>query len=139
MHELRLGERQRPVRINQQMPIRRRDMNGAGCQLVPLPRLTDGQPCTAAENLCHQAAMPRVQMLDDHNGGREVAGQVAQHRAQSSHASGRGGNRDGVVSPGNVPAASAALINWVSPDAPVVGMLARLVAVRPQSQYRPDS
>lgn len=63
---------------------------------ISLFRLLYFERSAPAENVGHQAAVSRIEMLHDQNGGGKVSRKSGQHFAQRLEAAGRGGKRDDV-------------------------------------------
>src|SRR5438034_6260526 len=60
MDQLRLGERQRVIRVDQQVPVWRCNIDGGWADLFPLFGLLHLQGGTPTQNVSHEAAVPRV-------------------------------------------------------------------------------
>ena len=89
MHQFRLGEGQRAVGIDQQVAVGRGNVDGGRAQVIAFFGLLDLQRRAPAEDFSHQAAVTRVEMLDDDNGGRKIGRQAADHLAQGRQSAGR--------------------------------------------------
>jgi hypothetical protein len=59
--------------------------------VISVLRLLDLQGGTPAEYVSHEAAVSRIQMLHDNDGGGKVAGKSGQHLAQGPKTTNRGG------------------------------------------------
>ena len=96
MDQLRLRQGQAGVAVDQQVPVRRRHEDRPRRQPVPLGRLLHREPRAATQDLRHQAAVARVEVLHDHQGGRENHRQVTHDMEERRQAARRGGDADHV-------------------------------------------
>ena len=104
MNQLGFRQGQCTIRIDQQVAVRRRDVNGARAQPIAILGLFDREAALSAQQLGHQAAMTRIEMLDDGDGRYKICGQARQDARQGTKAaSGRGNRYDVESGPGMRP------------------------------------
>ena len=97
--ELRLGERERPV-VDQEMAVGRRDVDVAGVDAGPFERFLNVKRGPAREDLRQQAAVPRVEVLDDEHGRAKGGRQRREDGSQGCQPARRGSDRD-KIEPGH--------------------------------------
>ena len=72
MDQFRLGQRKGLVFIDQEVAVRRGDINGSRLQAIPIFGLLNLKGGAPAENVGHQAAVSGVQVLDHHHDRRKA-------------------------------------------------------------------
>ena len=97
MDELRVGQRQRAIGVDEQVAVRRRDVDRAHGDPFAFLRLFDMQHRSPAQNVGDQTAMTRIKMLDDDERHREVGGQRPDQQSDGVEASRRCCNRNDTV------------------------------------------
>src|SRR6185436_20709769 len=65
VHELRTRKRQCPVSVDEHVPIRRCDEDGARPDAVTLIGLRNRQTRLPAQQVCHETPMMWIEMLND--------------------------------------------------------------------------
>ena len=104
MHQFRVRKREASIAIDQKVAIGRRDVDPARPDPVAFGGLHHLERRAPAENLGHQAAMARIEMLDDDDRRRKAGGQALQDMADGRDATGGRGQGDHVeLRAGKVP------------------------------------
>jgi hypothetical protein len=96
MHQLRLGKRNRPIEIDQQMSIGWRYIGGSKIQADPFLRFLNVQGRPSAQNIGHQAAVARVEVLHDDDCSRQTVRQAGEYLADRTETTGRSRYGDNV-------------------------------------------
>lgn len=99
MDELGVGQRQRAVGVDEQMVVRRRDEDRMRAKVVALPRFLHLELRPPAQDFCDEAAVPRVEVVDDHERRRKSGRQRAQDTAERIQAARRGGQGNNLEGP----------------------------------------
>ena len=89
-----MSQSHRPVAVDQQVLVRWREVHVVRLQLHTVLCVPDWEPALTPDDLRHQAAVARVDVLDDDDDRSEVGGQAAENLGQSYDAAGRGGDRN---------------------------------------------
>ena len=110
MHGVRVRQAQSAPRVDQEVVVGRGDVDRRRLGGDTLGCLLDPERRSPAQDLRHEARVPRVEVLDDDHGDREVSRQGAQHRADGRQPPGGSRHEDDVVPPGGREERPAGLI-----------------------------
>src|SRR5262249_7454960 len=98
VHQFRLRELENTVRVDQQVAIRRGDVDGSRCGPVAVRRFLHPQCRRPGKDLRHQAAMVRIDVLDDDDDDPEIRRKRRQPRGDGIEAAWGSRDSDDVIS-----------------------------------------